>query len=65
MPWAAFLLTTGFILRSIGSRDTDNIPLFIAEAVLIMSGPPVYAAINYLVLSRVLFYVPYLSPIHP
>src|SRR5690242_1407470 len=46
-----------------------------------MSGPPVYAGINYLgkhkktteyseanrclVLSRVLFYVPYLSPIHP
>lgn len=26
---------------------------------------PVYAAINYIVLSRILFYVPYLSPIHP
>jgi hypothetical protein len=26
---------------------------------------PVYAAINYIILSRILFYVPYLSPIHP
>lgn len=30
-----------------------------------MRNRPVYAAINYLVLSRVLYYVPYLSPIHP
>jgi hypothetical protein len=65
MPWAALLLTTGFILREIGAFDYSNIPLFIAESVMIMSGPPVYAGINYLVLSRVLFYVPYLSPIHP
>jgi hypothetical protein len=48
MPWAAFLLTTGFILREIGTFHDDNIPIFIAEAVLIMSGPPVYAGINYL-----------------
>jgi len=26
---------------------------------------PVYAAINYVILSRILYYVPYLSPIHP
>lgn len=32
---------------------------------VLISNRPVYAAINYLVLSRVLFYVPYLSPIHP
>jgi len=65
MPWAAFLLTTGFILREVGAFDYTNIPILIAQSVLIMSGPPVYAGINYLVLSRVLFYVPYLSPIHP
>jgi hypothetical protein len=31
----------------------------------LQSHSPVYAAINYIVLSRILFYVPYLSPIHP
>jgi hypothetical protein len=65
MPWAALLLTAGFILREIGAFNYGNVPILIAQSVLIMSGPPVYAGINYLVLSRVLFYVPYLSPIHP
>jgi len=65
MPWAALLLTAGFILREIGAFNYGNIDILIANSVLIMSGPPVYAAINYIVLSRVLFYVPYLSPIHP
>ncbi|KIV99908.1 uncharacterized protein PV09_08435 [Verruconis gallopava] len=65
MPWAALLLTAGFILREVGAFNYGNVPLLIAQSVLIMSGPPVYAGINYLILSRVLFYVPYLSPIHP
>lgn len=37
MPWAALLLTAGFVLREINAFDYDNIPLFIAEAVLIVS----------------------------
>lgn len=69
MPWAALLLTVGFALREVGSFNyiysNRNLDIFIAESVMIMSGPPVYAAINYIVLSRILFYVPYLSPIHP
>lgn len=69
MPWAALLLTVGFALREVGAfnymYNDRNLDIFIAESVLIMSGPPVYAAINYIVLSRILFYVPYLSPIHP
>src|ERR1700712_3972247 len=69
MPWAALLLTVGFALREVGSfkyiYNDQNLDIFIAESVMIMSGPPVYAAINYIVLSRILFYVPYLSPIHP
>lgn len=65
MPWAALLLTAGFALREVGAFNYTNVDILIANTVLIMSGPPVYAAINYLVLSRVLYYVPYLSPIHP
>ncbi|QDS76748.1 hypothetical protein FKW77_001495 [Venturia effusa] len=69
MPWAALLLTVGFALREVGAFNyfytERNLDILIAGAVMIMSGPPVYAAINYIVLSRILFYVPYLSPIHP
>lgn len=69
MPWAALLLAVGFALREVGAFNyiysNRNLDIFIAESVMIMSGPPVYAAINYIVLSRILFYVPYLSPIHP
>ncbi|TLD31776.1 Serine/threonine-protein phosphatase T [Venturia nashicola] len=69
MPWASLLLTVGFALREVGAFNYiyshRNLDIYIAEYVMIMSGPPVYAAINYIVLSRILFYVPYLSPIHP
>jgi RTA1 like protein len=65
MPWASIILTAGFALREYGAYHYDNLDILIANLVLIMSGPPVYALINYLVLSRILFYVPYLSPIHP
>jgi hypothetical protein len=69
MPWASLLLTVGFALREVGAfnyiYNNRNLNIYIAENVMIMSGPPVYAAINYIVLSRILFYVPYLSPILP
>jgi len=69
MPWASLLLTIGFILREVGAFNyiysDRNLNILIASSVFIMSGPPAYAAINYIILSRILFYVPYLSPIHP
>lgn len=65
MPWASIILTTGFALREYGAYQYKNVDILVANTVLIMSGPPVYALINYLILSRILYYVPYLSPIHP
>lgn len=65
LPWAAALMMAGFILREMGAYRTDNLAYLIASTVLIMSGPPVYALINYFVLSRMLYYVPYLAPMHP
>jgi hypothetical protein len=65
MPWAAVILTVGFAFREYGAFHFGNIDILIVNTVLIMSGPPVYALINYMVLSRVLYYVPYLSPLHP
>lgn len=65
LPWAAALMIAGFAVREAGAYHTDNLTYLIVSVVLIMSGPPVYALINYFVLSRVLYYIPYLSPMHP
>jgi hypothetical protein len=65
MPWAAFLLLAGFAIREYGAFHYDNLIIYVVSVCLIMSGPPVYALINYMVLSRILYYVPYLSPMHP
>ncbi|KAF2672482.1 hypothetical protein BT63DRAFT_452989 [Microthyrium microscopicum] len=65
MPWAAILLTTGFAFREYGAFHYKNVDILIVNSVLIFSGPPVYALINYMVLSRILYYAPYLSPLHP
>jgi len=58
-------MTVGFAVREAAAYNYDNLGILIAENVLIMSGPPIYAVTNYLVLGRCLYYLPYLSPIHP
>ncbi|KAH8716892.1 RTA1 like protein-domain-containing protein [Phaeosphaeriaceae sp. PMI808] len=65
LPWAALLMIAGFGVRLAGAYHTDNLAYVIASTVLIMSGPPVYALINYFILGRILYYIPYLSPLHP
>ncbi|KAJ4362106.1 hypothetical protein N0V95_001563 [Ascochyta clinopodiicola] len=65
LPWAAILMVCGFATRLIGAYHTSNLGILIASTVLIMSGPPVYALINYFILSRILYYMPYLAPMHP
>ncbi|KAF2755602.1 hypothetical protein EJ05DRAFT_478577 [Pseudovirgaria hyperparasitica] len=65
LPWAAVLMITGFLTRELGAYDYEKLEYVIASTVLILSGPPVYALINYFILSRILYYMPYLSPMHP
>ncbi|KAL9014670.1 MAG: hypothetical protein Q9173_000678 [Seirophora scorigena] len=52
-------------MRKVSAFYPKNLNLFIASAVLILVAPPVYALLNFIVLGRVLYYVPQLSPIHP
>lgn len=52
-------------MREVGAYHQDNLTYLIVSVVLIMSGPPVYALINYFILSRILYYIPYLAPMHP
>lgn len=66
LPWAAALFVAGFILREYNARGhLDNLNIFIASAVLLFSAPPVYSGADYFILGRALYYIPYLSPLHP
>ncbi|KAL6240022.1 hypothetical protein BDW75DRAFT_1155 [Aspergillus navahoensis] len=66
LPWSGVLLTVGFVLRAIGAfGEWDNVPIYIASTVFLLAGPPVYEGANFFILGRILYYIPYLSPIHP
>ncbi|KAK5955241.1 hypothetical protein OHC33_003922 [Knufia fluminis] len=65
LPWASLIFTAGFILREYGSYHTDKLDIFIASQVLLFVAPPVYNGANYFIFGRALYYLPYLSPIHP
>lgn len=52
-------------MREISIRNGHDLGLFIAAEVLLIVAPPVYALTNYMLLGRTLYYVPYLSIIHP
>ncbi|EJT98598.1 RTA1 domain protein [Dacryopinax primogenitus] len=65
LPWAALLFVAGFILRAIGAWNYTNLPLFISSTVMLLCAPPIYEAANFFTLGRILYYVPYHSPIHP
>ncbi|KAL4765405.1 putative RTA1 domain protein [Aspergillus foveolatus] len=66
LPWSAILFTIGFILRTIGAfGEWENVPIYIASTVFLLAGPPVYEGANFFILGRILYYIPYLSPIHP
>ncbi|PSR77227.1 hypothetical protein BD289DRAFT_151876 [Coniella lustricola] len=63
--FAQVLFTGGFIARELAAFDYASVDKLIISVCLLYSAPPLYELSNYRVLGRVLFYVPYLSPIHP
>lgn len=65
LPWASLIFTAGFVLREYGTYHTDNLNIFIASTVLLFVAPPVYNGANYFIFGSALYYIPYLSPIHP
>ncbi|CAG8961299.1 hypothetical protein HYFRA_00013760 [Hymenoscyphus fraxineus] len=64
-PWAALLFVVGYILREIGAFNYDNVPIFISSLVFIYAAPPIYELANYFIFSRLLYYIPHHTPIHP
>ena len=65
LPWGAAIYVAGFAVREVATYYPGNLGIFIAFQVLHYAAPPVYQAVNYFILGRVLHYIPYLSPIHP
>ncbi|KAI0857552.1 hypothetical protein F4860DRAFT_489161 [Xylaria cubensis] len=63
--FCSLLFTGGFIARVLGAFDTGNIIKYIVSIVLSYAAPPLYELANYYVLGRILYFVPYCSPIHP
>ncbi|QKX62994.1 uncharacterized protein TRUGW13939_10162 [Talaromyces rugulosus] len=66
LPWSAILFTAGFIFRAIGAfGNWDKLNVYIVSQCLLLVGPPIYEAANFLTLGRILYYIPYHAPIHP
>lgn len=65
MTWATSVWIAGFICRSISVYHVQSVNIFIAQFVLVIMGPPLYAAAEYFILGRLMAYLPYYAPIHP
>lgn len=65
MTWATLVWVIGFISRSISVHHVRSVGIFITQYVMILMGPPLYAAAEYFILGRLLAYLPYHAPIHP
>ncbi|PNS13837.1 hypothetical protein CAC42_1328 [Sphaceloma murrayae] len=65
MTWASTVWVAAFVCRAISVRQVQNVGLFIAQYVLVLAGPPLYASAESFILGRILAYLPYHAPIHP
>ncbi|KAF7193912.1 Lipid-translocating exporter-like protein RTA1 [Pseudocercospora fuligena] len=65
MTGASSVWIAGFVCRSISVYNVQSVNIFIAQYVLVLMGPPLYAASEYFILGRLLAYLPYHTPIHP
>ncbi|KAI9842412.1 MAG: hypothetical protein M1837_007157 [Sclerophora amabilis] len=63
--WGGTVFTSGWIMRAISSQDARNVDLYIAQTVLVLAGPPIFAAAEYNILGRLMHYLPMHAPLHP
>ncbi|KAF7563761.1 hypothetical protein G7046_g377 [Stylonectria norvegica] len=64
-PFCSLLFTAGFALRGYGAFHYNNLDVYIASICITYAAPPLLELQNYHILGRILYYVPYLSPLHP
>ncbi|KXL47818.1 hypothetical protein M433DRAFT_380754 [Acidomyces richmondensis BFW] len=65
IPCACMLMVVGFAIREAASYYIGNLDLLISCTVFLLSGPPIFIAANFFILTRTIYYIPWLSPIHP
>ncbi|KAK1975398.1 RTA1 domain-containing protein [Colletotrichum cereale] len=63
--FCCLIYTVGFAVRIYGAWNYDNLDTFIVTVCLVYAAPPLLELANYHILGRVLYYVPYCSPLHP
>ncbi|KAK3936885.1 RTA1 domain-protein [Diplogelasinospora grovesii] len=61
----AVCFTGGFIVREMGAFDMGNLVKYIIQMCLVYAAPPIFELANYNILGRILYFIPYHSPIHP
>ena len=65
LPLAGFCFTAGLAVREAGAYDYTSLAFVIASNILVLTGPVIYAGALYFILGRTLYYISWLSPIHP
>lgn len=59
------LMVVGFVSRTLGAFDTENIYKYMVSQIAVMAAPPLYELSNFYLLGRILYFVPYHAPVHP
>ncbi|OJJ50391.1 hypothetical protein ASPZODRAFT_149721 [Penicilliopsis zonata CBS 506.65] len=65
MFWGGAVFLTGWIARCVSSYHTANLNLYIVQTVFTLAGPPIYSAMAYNAIGRLLNYLPMHSPLNP
>ncbi|KAL8383300.1 hypothetical protein RB595_006855 [Gaeumannomyces hyphopodioides] len=65
LPFTALAFTAGFAVRIFCSSNSTHAGAFIATQFILYATAPLLELANAHILGRILYYVPYLSPIHP
>ena len=63
--WGGLCFTVGWVLRAIAAHNPGNSELYIAQTVFIYAAPPIYAAAEYNILGRLMYYLPMHAPLNP
>ncbi|KAK1753520.1 RTA1 like protein-domain-containing protein [Echria macrotheca] len=63
--FCSMLFVGGFIVRELGAFDYGDLIKYIVTICLVYAAPPLLELANYNILGRILYYVPYHSPVHP
>lgn len=65
MFYGGAVFAAGWIVREVSTYYDQNLGLYIAQIVMILAGPPIYAAAEYNVLGRLMHYLPMHAVLNP